>query len=107
MADRCYLMRDRDAAYHHMVAGAEGMHIETLTDPHIALPRCQMPFRRGEMLSCRHLQILLAARTDQRHEAGRLRDRGVVGPDNPRHLAMRRQDAVQLKPLRGLSLPQS
>ena len=70
MADEAGVVRDRDAADADVVAGAEGMHVEALADPHIAEPRCEQPFGGGQVLGRRHLEIVLAA-GDQRRASGR------------------------------------
>ena len=92
---------------HDMIAGAEGVHVETLADADIALPRGEQPLGRGEILGGRHLQIVLAAVDDQRREARRLGDCGVVGQLTADGGAVGGEDRVEVKSLRRLGPPQA
>ena len=89
MTDDPGAVRDLDAAHHQAVAGPERVHVETLADTHITLPRRDQPLGRGEVIGRRHLQVRLAAGNDQRRDPGRLGDRGIVGQRLPGRLAMR------------------
>src|SRR3546814_17736455 len=69
MAEQALVMRYRDAAQGHMVAGTEAMHVEAGADPQFALGRCSstgfcMACRQlgaGEILRRRELAVVLAA----------------------------------------------
>jgi hypothetical protein len=47
VADEARLVRDSDAADADLVAGAEGVYVEALTDPNFALPRREQPLGSG------------------------------------------------------------
>ncbi len=107
MADKARVMRDRDAADHDVVAGAERMHVEALADPDIAEARGEEPLRRGEVLRGRHLQIVLAPLNHERRHPGGLGDRRIVGQHASDCGAVRRENGREMKALRGLRAPQS
>ncbi len=106
MPNRRHLVRDRHAADHDMITWAEGMHVETLADANVALPRGEEPLGGGEVFGRRYFQIVLAAGDNQRGEPGRFGDRGIVGQHAAGGGTMRRQDRVEMKTLRGLRPPQ-
>ena len=100
------LVRDLDPADPEMIAGAERMNVETLADADIRLASRNQPLCGGEILRCRHLQIVLAAVDDQRRQARGLGDRGVVGQVAPEGGAVRLKNRVEMKALRRLRPPQ-
>ena len=106
MADEPGIMRDRDAADHDVIAGAERMHVETLADPDISGSRREQPLGRGEVLCGSHLQIVLASWDHDGRHPGRLGDCGIVGQHLPGSSMMRREDRLEMEPLRGLRPPQ-
>src|SRR6188472_3954257 len=102
MAGEALLMRDLDPADHDMVTGREAVYVETLSDPDVAEPRCKEPLGGGEVVRCRHFQIVLAAGHDDRSDAGGFGDRGIVGQHSSDGGTMRRQDWPKMEALRRL-----
>ena len=85
--------------------GPNGMDIETLADADVAEARREQPLGRFEIGHRGDLQVILAAGDDQRRDAGRLGDRGVIGHHPAHGGAVRRHDRCEVKPLRGLRPP--
>ena len=49
------LVRDLDPANEDLVAGCKGVHVETLTDANLPLPRRDQPLGSGDIFGSRHL----------------------------------------------------
>ncbi len=104
-------MGNFNAADRHPVAGPKAMYVEPLADAHIiesgiAKAGGEQAFRGGEVVGCRHLEIILAAGHDDRSDPRRLGDRGVIGQHPADRAAMRLQYGMEVKALRRLCAPQ-
>src|SRR5690349_22388557 len=98
-------VRDFQAAKPDMIAGAESMHVETLSAPVIAAAAMGQFFGAFEILCCRYFEIALRA-FDQAHgQAGTLGDRRVIGQLQSRDGAMRCEDGTIVEALRRLHAP--
>src|SRR6516165_5966126 len=106
MADETRLVRYLDAAYSNLVAGAESVYVEALTDANVAEPRRDQNFGGGEILCGRHLQIVLATFDHERSQSRRFGDRSVIGQRATDRSAVRGENGIEVKALGRLRPPQ-
>src|SRR6516225_5639437 len=106
MADETRLVRYLDAAYSNLVAGAESVYVEALTDANVAEPSRDQNLGDGEILCSRHLQIVLATFDHERSQSRRFGDRSVIGQRATDRSAVRGEDGIEVKALGRLRPPQ-
>ena len=85
------VVRDRDAAQHHGVAGPEAMHVEAQRGAGLHRDAAR------EILGRRDLAVVLAAFDHHHLQSGALRDRGVIGQRGRLRRAERRRVAMRLQ----------
>ena len=83
MTDKAAVVRDRDAAEHHLVAGAKCVHVEADADAHVTeaerLLGKQTPVRRCDVGDRSELGVDRIARDHQHRYAGPFGNGGIIG----------------------------
>ena len=106
MTDQRARVRNLHAAEPEMVAGAECVHVESLTGADVAQRGAKASFRVAQIVLGRHLEIILAAGHEADRDAGVLGDRGIVGQIEPPGRAMRLEYRGIMEALRRLRAPE-
>src|SRR5438270_10711821 len=100
MARKAHVVWEPDAADPEMIPRRKGVNVIPLADPDIIPPGGEQALGGSEILPGRYLQIVFAALDDQRDQARRLGDGGVVGQLTANRSAMCGEDRLETEALR-------